>query len=126
MSGLGVVLERHPKDNSILVQAQVISRPIRQPTPISLPDGSLPSEEHPELDVAKTHPVTTQLNYILSQVFANLDRTNHWTIRPSDSGSPTLSTNAGSRPRSERCCYLIPSLGSNEFLVDYDHANFCE
>jgi chitin synthase len=55
MSGLGMALERHHKDESILVQAQIISCPIRHPTPVALPDGALsPEGEHAELDPGKT------------------------------------------------------------------------
>jgi chitin synthase len=67
MSGLGMALERHHNDESILVQAQIISHPIHYPTLIALPDGALsPEDEHAEIDPGKTYAVTTQLNCTLS------------------------------------------------------------
>jgi chitin synthase len=77
MSGPSLAEEKHNKDESIIVQAQVSSRPLRQPTPITVPDGSLPSvnDEHHHLDPGKTYPVTTQPNFIMSEIFSSLDRT---------------------------------------------------
>ena len=70
MSGPSLATERHSKDDSIIVQAQVSSRPLRQPTPVALVDGSVPTpeQEHPHLDPGKVYPVTTQLNYTLSEI----------------------------------------------------------
>ena len=65
-SGPSLAAERHSKDDDIIVQAQVSSRPLRQPTPI------YPStdDEHPRLDPNKTYPITTQLNFSLSELFS--------------------------------------------------------
>lgn len=131
MSGLGMALERHHKDDAIIVQAQVISRPIRQPTPIPLADGSAPPEsERSELDPSKTYAVTTQLNYTLSQIFANLDRTNHWTvscIRPNDSGSPNSFDKR--RVKAQIRALLLPDIVArkqHDFIIDLEQAAFCE
>ena len=65
-SGPSLAAERHSKDDGIIVQAQVSSRPLRQPTPI------YPSvdDEHPRLDPNKTYPITTHLNFSLSELFS--------------------------------------------------------
>jgi hypothetical protein len=50
-----MALERHHKDESILVQVQIISHPIHHPTPVALPDGALlPESEYAKLDPEKT------------------------------------------------------------------------
>ena len=92
VSSPSLATERHSKDEGIIVQAQVSSRPLRSPTPITAPDGSAPlaSKEYARLDASKIYPVTTQLNHTLSEIIASLDRTSLWTIsciRPNDSGS---------------------------------------
>ena len=124
--------ERHYKDESIIVQAQVSSRPLRQPSPIPSPDGSLPSpnDDHPRLDPGKTYPVTTQLNFTLSEIFSSFDRTQIWNIsciRPNDSGS--------SNSFDEHCVktqvrfLLFPDISSHkssEFIADYGMSDFCE
>ena len=58
MSGPSLAAERHSKDESIIVQTQVSSRPLRQPTPIPAIDGSLPApgDEHPPLSIARKAP----------------------------------------------------------------------
>ncbi|KAI0076909.1 chitin synthase [Panus rudis PR-1116 ss-1] len=132
MSGPSLATERHSKDETIIVQAQVSSHPLRQPTPIVSPDGTLPSpaEEHPHLDFAKVYPVTTQLNYTLSEITASLDRTKHWTvscIRPNDSGSPNSFDKR--RVKMQIKSLLLPSIVARrkrEFVVDYEHEAFCE
>jgi chitin synthase len=123
MSGLGIALERHHKDKSILVQAQIISHPIRHPIPVALPDGALsPEDEHAELDPGKTYAVMTQLNYTLSQIFANLDRTKHWTIsciRPNDSGLPNSFNKR--RVKAQIHSLLLPDIVARyqtEFMVE--------
>ena len=64
------------------MQAQVSSLPLRSPTPITISDGSAPlaSEEYTRLDESKISPVTTQLNHMLSEIIASLDRTSSWMI----------------------------------------------
>jgi chitin synthase len=88
-----VAAEKHSKDDEIIVQAQVSSRPLRNPSPVLSPNNTLLAvqDEHPRLDPAKTYPVTTQLDFTLSEIFASLERAKLWTIsciRPNDSGSP--------------------------------------
>jgi chitin synthase len=132
MSGPSLAAEKHSKDESIIVQAQVSSRPLRQPTPILTPDGSLPStnDEHPRLDPGKTYPVTTQLNFTLSEVFSSLDRTHIWNIsciRPNDSGSSNSFDKR--RVKAQIRSLLLPDISSRnstEFVADYGVGEFCE
>ncbi|KAF9647836.1 P-loop containing nucleoside triphosphate hydrolase protein [Thelephora ganbajun] len=130
MSGVGMALERHPKDETIVVQAQVFSRPIRQPTPITSPNGVTPSDPHAELDPSKTYAVTTQINYTLSQIFATMDHTHHWfvsCIRPNDSGSPNSFDKR--RVKAQIRSLLLPDIVARrqkEFTVDFDQTELCE
>lgn len=129
MSGVGMALERHPKDDTIVVQAQVFSRPIRQPTPPSTSGAALP-DPHPELDPSKTYAVTTQINYTLSQIFSTMDHTRHWLvscIRPNDSGSPNSFDKR--RVKAQIRSLLLPDVVARrqkEFSVDFDQTGFCE
>ncbi|KAG5641699.1 hypothetical protein DXG03_004417 [Asterophora parasitica] len=129
LSGPSLAAERHNKDENIIVQAQVSSRPLRQPTPIAFPNGDLP-EEHPRLDPSKTFPVTAQLNFTLSEIFASLDRTRLWNlacIRPNDSGSPNSFDKR--RVKAQIRSLLLPDLvarRSAEYVADYEIAAFCE
>ena len=70
VSGPSLAAERHSKDEGIIVQAQVSSRPLRSPTPITTPDGSASSasEEYARLDASKIYTMTTQLNHTLSEI----------------------------------------------------------
>ena len=130
MSGVGMALEKHPKDETIVVQAQVFSRPIRQPTPITPPNGAAPSDPHAELDISKTYAVTTQINYTLSQIFATMDHTRHWfvsCIRPNDSGSANSFDKR--RVKAQIRSLLLPDIVARrqkEFTVDFEQTEFCE
>ncbi|KAI0089361.1 chitin synthase [Irpex rosettiformis] len=132
ISGPSLATERHSKDEGIIVQSQVSSRPLRQATPIASPSGQLPSaaEEHPRLDPTKSYPVTTQINYNLSEILYNLDRTRRWTvscIRPNDSGSPNSFDKR--RVKAQVRSLLLPDLvvrKKTEFVVDLSHEEFCE
>ena len=132
ISGPSLATERHSKDEGIIVQSQVSSRPLRQATPIASPTGSLPSaaEEHPRLDATKTYPVTTQINYNLSEILYNLDRTRCWTvscIRPNDSGSSNSFDKR--RVKAQIRSLLLPDLvvrKKTEFVVDLSHEEFCK
>ncbi|KAF5369698.1 hypothetical protein D9615_010145 [Tricholomella constricta] len=129
LSGPSLAAERHNKDENIIVQAQVSSRPLRQPTPIPSPTGDLP-EEHPRLDPGKTYPVTAQLNFTLSEIFASLDRTRLWNlacIRPNDSGSPNSFDKR--RVKAQIRALLLPDVAarrSAEYVADYEVEAFCE
>ena len=59
-SGPSLVTESHHQDPSIVVQAQVLTRSLRQPTQLSSA-RALPSslEEPNQLDTSKTYPITT-------------------------------------------------------------------
>lgn len=132
MSGPSLAAERHSKDESIIVQSQVSSRPLRQPTPIVASDGSVPSaaDEHARLDPTKVYPVTTQLNYVLSEIMYNLDRTRLWTIsciRPNDSGSSNSYDKR--RVKSQIRALLLPDLIARrkaDWVVDFEHSAFCD
>jgi len=130
MSGVGMALEKHPKDETIVVQAQVFSRPIRQPTSITSPRSATSSDPHAELDPSKTYPVTTQINYTLSQIFATMDNTHHWfvsCIRPNDSGSANSFDKR--RVKAQIRSLLLPDVVARrqkEFTVDFQQTEFCE
>ncbi|KAG0695993.1 glycosyltransferase family 2 protein [Suillus ampliporus] len=132
VSGPSLAAERHSKDEAIIVQAQVSSRPLRSPTPIAFPDGSAPpaSEEHARLDASKIYPVTTQLNHTLSEIMASLDRTPLWTIsciRPNDSSSPNSFDKR--RVKAQVRSMLIPDIvarRSVEFVADFEQTAFCD
>ncbi|KAG1857448.1 glycosyltransferase family 2 protein [Suillus subluteus] len=132
VSGPSLAAERHSKDEAIIVQAQVSSRPLRSPTPIAFPDGSVPpaSEEHARLDTSKIYPVTTQLNHTLSEIIASLDHTHLWTlscIRPNDSNSPNSFDKR--RVKAQVRSMLIPDIvarRSIEFVTDFEQAEFCD
>lgn len=130
MSGVGMALEKHLKDETIVVQAQVFSRPIRQPTPITPPNGATPSDPHPELDPSKTYAVTTQINYTLSQIFAAMDHTHHWfvsCIRPNDSGSANSFDKR--RVKAQIRSLLLPDVVARrqkEFTVEFERTEFCK
>lgn len=132
VSGPSLAAERHSKDEAIIVQAQVSSRPLRSPTPIAFPDGSVPpaSEEHARLDTSKIYPVTTQLNHTLSEIIASLDHTHLWTIsciRPNDSNSPNSFDKR--RVKAQVRSMLIPDIiarRSIEFVTDFEQTEFCD
>ncbi|KAG6888077.1 hypothetical protein C0992_009697 [Termitomyces sp. T32_za158] len=129
LSGPSLAAERHSKDENIIVQSQVSSRPLRQATPIPLPNGDIP-EEHAHLDPSKTYPVTSQLNFTMSEIFASLDRTHLWNlacIRPNDSGSPNSFDKR--RVKAQIRSLLLPDVTARrttEYVADYDIATFCE
>lgn len=130
MSGIGMALEKHPKDETIVVQAQVFSRPIRQPAPIIFPNGTTSSDPHAELDPSKTYTVTTQINYTLSQIFATMAHTHHWfvsCIRPNDSGSANSFDKR--RVKAQIRSLLLPDIVARrqkDFTVDFEQTEFCE
>ncbi|GBE80201.1 Chitin synthase 8 [Sparassis crispa] len=132
MAGPNLATERHSKDENIIVQAQVSSRPLRHPTPILARDGTAPSSEeaHSHLDPAKVYPITTQLNHTLSELMSNIDRTHSWIvscIRPNDSGSSNSFDKR--RVKAQIRALLLPDLVARrktEFVVDYEHSVFCD
>src|SRR6266436_8344911 len=132
LSGPSLAAEKHSKDESIVVQAQVSSRPLRQPTSIISPDGALSAadSEPSQLDSSKVYPITTQLNHTLSTILAGLDRTHLWTIsciRPNDSGSPNSFDKR--RVKAQIRSLLLPELvarRSTEYIADHELAKFCD
>jgi chitin synthase len=129
-SGPSMAVEKHSKDEAIIVQAQVSPRPLRQPTPIKSPTGVIPTDTHPQLDISKVYAVTTQLNFTLSEIFANLDRSRLWIvscIRPNDSSSPNSFDKR--RVKAQIRFLLLPDFiarRSTEFVVDFEQVQFCD
>ena len=82
LSGPSLAAERHNKDDQIIVQAQISSRPLCNSSPVLSPNNTLPAvqDEHPRLDPGKTYPVTTQLIFTLSEIFTSLEHAKLWTI----------------------------------------------
>lgn len=125
-SGPSLAAEKHSKDENTIVQAQVSSRPLRHPTPLSAQTG----DEHPQLDPSKVYPITTQLNFTLSEIVASLDRTRLWTvscIRPNDSGSPNSFDKR--RVKAQIRSLLLPDMVARrrtDFMVDFEHLQFCD
>ncbi|KAF8634627.1 hypothetical protein AX15_000804 [Amanita polypyramis BW_CC] len=150
LSGPSLSVEKHNKDDSIVVQAQVSSRPLRQVTPtlvhspsaspFSDPETHQPQSpveipvQVPRLDSNKIYPVTTQLNSTMSEIFAALDRSPRlWVvscIRPNDSASPNSFDKR--RVKAQIRSLLLPDAVARkagngaEFVVGYDQLEFCD
>jgi chitin synthase len=130
-SGPSLATEGHHHDPSIVVQAQVSMRPLRQPTQVSSSSTMSPSLEEPnQLDSSKTYPITTQANHNLSELLAHLDKSHLWVvscIRPNDSGSPNSFDKR--RVKAQIRSLLLPDMVARrkqEFVVDYDQVEFCD
>ncbi|KAF8509357.1 chitin synthase [Hysterangium stoloniferum] len=124
-SGPSLAIETHYQDQNTVVQAQVSSRPLRRPTQtVQQADDLAP------LDPTKVYPVTTQLNFNLSELLAAIDHTKIWTvqcIRPNDSMSPNHFDKR--RVKAQIRSLLLSDLAARraaEYVVDYDHEAFCE
>ncbi|KAH9965963.1 glycosyltransferase family 2 protein [Russula dissimulans] len=129
-AGPSLAAEKHSKDESMIVQAQVSSKPLRHPTPVISFSRAEAWEEHPHLDPSKVYPITTQLNFTLSEVIANLDRMRLWTvscIRPNDSGSPNSFDKR--RVKTQIRSLLLPNIivrRKTEYVADLEQDGFCE
>ena len=129
-AGPSLAAEKHSKDESMIVQAQVSSRPLRHPTPIIPFSQAEAGEEHPHLDPSKVYPITTQLNFTLSEVIANLDHMRLWTvscIRPNDSGSPNSFDKR--RVKAQIRSLLLSNVVVRrkfEYVADLEQEAFCE
>jgi chitin synthase len=129
-AGPSLAAEKHSKDESMIVQAQVSSKPLRHPTPVVPFSQAEAGEEHPHLDPSKVYPITTQLNFTLSEVIANLDRMRLWTvscIRPNDSGSPNSFDKR--RVKAQIHSLLLPNVilrRKTEYVADLEQDTFCE
>ncbi|KAH9482104.1 Chitin synthase 6 [Psilocybe cubensis] len=137
-SGPSLAAERHSKDETIVVQAQVSSRPLRAPTSLPQEPDSEQQQQHPRLDPGKTYPVTTQLNMTLSDIFNALDTLNGpssptplFTItclRPNDSLSPNSFDKR--RIKAQVRALLLPDLVARRSAADlpvtYTREAFCE
>ncbi|KAI5987740.1 glycosyltransferase family 2 protein [Pisolithus orientalis] len=117
VSGPSLATEQHSKDESISVQAQVSSRPLRQPTPMA---SSATGDDQSQLGPYEDLP----------QLLAPLDWTRLWAvscIRPNDSGSPNSFDKR--RVKAQIRSLLIPDIvarRSVEYVVDYAQNEFCE
>ncbi|KIO21052.1 hypothetical protein M407DRAFT_29316 [Tulasnella calospora MUT 4182] len=127
VSGPSMATEVHPKDATTVVQAQVSSRILREPT--SIPNALPEPEDAPMLDHSKIYPVTTQVNFDNTRLLRHLDGTSMWTvscIRPNDSGLPNSFDKR--RVKSQIRSLLLPDHVARrkvEYVADYDHDEFC-
>lgn len=123
--GPSLSVEAHHQDKNSVVQAQVSSRPLRYPT-LAVQQA----EDMVPLDPTKIYPVTTQVNYIMSELLTTLDRTKIWTvmcIRPNDSMSPNHFDKR--RILAQVRSLLLPDMAARratEYVVDYEHEAFCD
>nr|BAF37218.1 chitin synthase [Lentinula edodes]BAF41220.1 chitin synthase [Lentinula edodes] len=117
-SGPSLAAEKHYKDESIVVQAQVSSRPLRTLTPFVSSNFTGRSErtsedaqEHLELDRGKSYPVTTQITSLFP------------------SSLPT-----SPKPVSGHCLAFVRTTPAHqilltnadvEYIADFDLAQFC-
>lgn len=130
VSGPSLATEGHSQDETSVVQAQVSSRPLRQPTPVASPDHSVPPDDPPLLDPSKIYAVSTQLDSTLSELLSSLDRTHLWTmscIRPNDSSSPNSLDKR--RVKAQLRSLLIPDTivrRGIEYVADFSQNDFCE
>ncbi|KAF4619536.1 hypothetical protein D9613_004681 [Agrocybe pediades] len=141
-SGPSLAAERHSKDEGIVVQAQVSSRPLRAPSRVAAPaelgfeDQDEPSREedeqaqHPRLDPSKTYPVTTQLNFALSEIFSALNHTKLTYIsclRPNDSSSPNSfdKRRVKAQLRSLLLTDIVKRVHSKDWVVSLPKEGFC-
>ncbi|KAK7469967.1 hypothetical protein VKT23_001403 [Stygiomarasmius scandens] len=133
LSGPSLAAEKHVKDENIIVQAQVSSRPLRSITPIPVSSASSPvveEEEQVDLDRGKCYPVTTQINFTLGEIFNNISKARVWTmscIRPNDSGSANSFDKR--RVKAQIRSLLLPDIVSRksmEFIADYELDVFCD
>ncbi|EIW76465.1 glycosyltransferase family 2 protein [Coniophora puteana RWD-64-598 SS2] len=133
VSGPSLAAERHSKDEGIIVQAQVSSRPLRAPSSLAQATAGLAEAEHPRLDPAKIYGVSTQVNHALSEVLLGaMDQvpgSKMWTvscIRPNDSGSANSFDKR--RVKAQVRALLLPDIvarRSVEYVAEYEHATFC-
>lgn len=127
VSGPSLATETHHQDASIVVQAQVSSRPLRRATPMN---ADTSENELSQLDNAKTYPITTQLNHTLAELFFSLDKAQLWIvscIRPNDSGSPNSFDKR--RVKAQIRSLLLPDIIARrrvEFTVDFEQLEFCD
>lgn len=127
-SGPSLASEKHQKDGNV-VQAQLSSRPLRQPTIFPVCDSSIAPEER-SLDPTKTYPIIFQLNFTMSEIFASLDRTRIWTllcIHPNDSG--TSGSFDKRHVKVQIRSLLLPNFTARrsvELMVDVKISSFCE
>lgn len=129
-SGPSLSTEMHHNDPQMVVQAQVSSRPLRQPTTIFTAAGEKPPPAESFLYSSKIYPLTSQINANLSEVLRALDQTHMWNvacIRPNDSGSPNSFDKR--RVKSQLRSLLIADTvarHSTQYSVDYSFDAFCE
>ncbi|KAF9241812.1 glycosyltransferase family 2 protein [Melanogaster broomeanus] len=125
MSGPSLSTEKHQSDKETIVQAQVSSRPLRNPTFLS----STPAES-PRLNPSRIYPVTTQVNHNLSDILSNLEHARLWTmtfLRPNDNGFSNSFDKR--RVKGQIRGLNLPEIitrKSVEFVAEFSHTEFCE
>ncbi|KAF8312672.1 chitin synthase [Clavulina sp. PMI_390] len=132
VSGPSLSAETHYIDPNMVVQAQVSSRPLRQPTTIFTPNGDKPAdgETDPFLDAQKIYPLSSQVNATLAEVMRSLAQTHIWDVacvRPNDSGSHNSFDKR--RVKSQLRALLVPDLvarNTSQYSVEYEFESFCE
>lgn len=129
-SGPSIAVEKHPKDDSVLVQAQVSSRPLRSQTELPMPGEHATNAGTPSLDSGKPYPVTTQINHTLSSILSTVQSARIWNlscIRPNDSGSPNSFDKR--KVKFQIRALLLPDAIARrkvEFVADYEKGAFCD
>lgn len=125
MTGPGLATEKHQSDPDGIVQAQVLCRPVRDVTPLmGAPDSS------PRPNPNKIYSVTTQLHQTLWSVLSNIEHVRLWTmlcISPNDNGFSNCMDKQ--RVKTQIRGLHLPEVISRkdvEFVVELDHAEFCE
>ncbi|KAF8324620.1 chitin synthase [Cantharellus anzutake] len=122
-SGPTLSVETHRNDPNIIVQAQVSSRPLRQPTPTAEPVGL-------SLDPQTIYPVTMQIDAVMVGIMQSIEQTHRWNViclRPNDSGSPNSFDKR--RVKSQLRSYLVSDIvarRSTEYSMHYSFDAFCD
>lgn len=126
-AGPSLATERHVLDDSIIVNAQVSVRPLRQPSSL---DADAPAVD-PLLDPMKPYGITRQLNSTLSEVFSALSWAGTvWTVlamRPNDIDQP--GSFDAQRVKSQARSMLVPNLIARkryEYVAGMTFSDFCE
>lgn len=130
VSGPSIATEGHPLDEDSIVEAQVSSAPLRQPSHILASISAVDKTPERTLDLSVPHPVTEQLNVTLASVFTSIDRTYLWNvacIRPNDSLQPNSFDKK--RVKAQVRAMLLPDLiarRATEYVAENDMATFAE
>jgi chitin synthase len=126
-AGPSLATETHPLDDSVVVNAQVSIRPLRQPSPLSTTAAPLDAL----LDPLKPYGVTRQLNSTLSEIMSILRQAETvWTvfaIRPNDIDQPNSFD--ARRVKSQIRSMILQDLIARkkyEYVSGLTYSDFCE